>query len=386
VDRRRFGLTCAGFLLAARRASWAGPRPRRVVVAGAGIVGASIAYHLARRGAAVTLCEKERPAAGATEKSFAWINATFSKQPRAYFELNRLGMSRWRELDAELSGAPAVRWGGSVEWYPPGEDAEALRRDLRRHQEWGYDARLVEEPELRGLVPGLVPGPFATASFSGSEGWVDPVGAVLALLAAARRHGAEVLHPAEITGLDRADGRVRAARTTRGTVEADAVVLACGVDTPRIAALAGITVPLKDAPGVLAHARPGSRQLERVVLAPGAHVVQRPDGRLVTGSSFGGSPVMETGRGYGEQLLKEAARFLPGVATLELERVTLGWRVMPTDELPIVGFAAACPNLYLAAMHSGVTLGPLVGQLAATEILDGVSVDLLQPFRLARFA
>ena len=59
---------------------------------------------------------------------------------------------------------------------------------------------------------------------------------------------------------------------------------------------------------------------------------------------------------------------------------------MPKDEYPIVGFAAGCPNLYVAAMHSGVTLAPLVGQLAATEILDGATVDLLEPFRPSRFA
>jgi glycine/D-amino acid oxidase-like deaminating enzyme len=244
----------------------------------------------------------------------------------------------------------------------------------------------VDDAELRALVPGLVPGPAAAASFSAAEGWVDPVAAVEALLAAARRHGARVLHPAEVAGLDLAGGRVRGVKTTSGPLEADALVVACGVDTPRIAALAGIAVPLKDAPGVLAHTRPGSRQIDRVVLAPGAHVVQRPDGRVVTGSSFGGSPVTDAGRGYGEQLLKEAARFLPALASLELERVTLGWRVMPKDELPIVGFAAACPNLYLAVMHSGVTLAPLVGQLAAAEILDGVTVDVLQPFRLSRLA
>ena len=63
------------------------PRPRAgIVVVGAGIVGASIGYHLARRGAEVTICEKRRPAAGATWDSFAWINAA-GKRPRAYFEL-----------------------------------------------------------------------------------------------------------------------------------------------------------------------------------------------------------------------------------------------------------------------------------------------------------
>ena len=59
---------------------------------------------------------------------------------------------------------------------------------------------------------------------------------------------------------------------------------------------------------------------------------------------------------------------------------------MPEDELPILGFVADRPNLYVAAMHSGVTLAPLVGQHAATEILDGVPVEALAPFRLARFA
>jgi glycine/D-amino acid oxidase-like deaminating enzyme len=371
---------------AGRAALYAAEGPRKVVVAGGGIVGASIAYHLARRGASVTLCEKERPAAGATEKSFAWINATFSKQPRSYFELNRLGMARWQQLERELPGELPLQWGGSVEWYPGGDEADALRRDLRRHQEWGYGARLVDEAELRRLVPGLAPGPVAAASFSESEGWVDPVGAVHALLSRARQHGARVEHPCEVTALDLVQGRVRAVRTTAGVLEADALVLACGVDTPRTAALAGVAVPLKDAPGVLAHSRPQARCLERVVLAPGAHVVQRLDGRVVTGSSFGGSPITDASRAQGEQLLHEAARSLPPLAAARLDRVTLGWRVMPKDELPILGFVPACPNLYLAAMHSGITLAPLVGQLAAAEILDGVSVDLLEPYRLSRFS
>ena len=69
----------------------------RVVIAGAGIIGASIAYHLAKRGANVTVLEKQRPGAGATEKSFAWINS-FSKQPRSYYDLNLYGIAGWRRL------------------------------------------------------------------------------------------------------------------------------------------------------------------------------------------------------------------------------------------------------------------------------------------------
>ena len=68
-----------------------------------------------------------------------------------------------------------------------------------------------------------------------------------------------------------------------------------------------------------------------------------------------------------------------------MERVTLGYRVMPQDEYPILGFAQACPNLYVAATHSGVTLAPLIGELAAVEILDGVQVRFLEPYRPQRF-
>ena len=68
-----------------------------------------------------------------------------------------------------------------------------------------------------------------------------------------------------------------------------------------------------------------------------------------------------------------------------VESVTLGYRVLPVDGFPIVGFPERRPNLYIAAMHSGMTMCPIIGQLAAMEILDGVTVDLLASYRLSRF-
>ena len=88
----------------------------------------------------------------------------------------------------------------------------------------------------------------------------------------------------------------------------------------------------------------------------------------------------------GQRILREAARVLPGIRGVAVERVTVGHRVMPVDEYPVVGFCDACPNLYVAAMHSGVTLAPLIGQLAALEILDGARVSSLEPYRPSRFS
>ena len=359
---------------------------KKIVVAGGGIMGASIAYHLARRGARVTLLEKLRPGAGATGNSFAWLNATFSKQPRNYFDLNFLGIAGWHRLQSELHGALHIQWGGCLEWYPPGADADRLRAEVRNHHEWGYDTRLVAAPEFRHLLPGVVPGPLEAASFSAQEGALDPIHAVNVLLAAGKASGVRVLYPCEVTGLEVSAGHMRAVETTKGRFPADVFVLACGLDSAFLARKAGLEVPLRSTPGVLAHTAPMPRLLERVALAPGAHLKQTSDGRVVTGMEFGGALSSNKSLAHGREMLREAARFLPALKSAALQRVTLGWRVLPKDEFPIVGFDHRCPNLYLAAMHSGVTLAPIIGQFAATEILDGTSVKLLEPYRLARFS
>ena len=365
--------------------AWGATAP--IVVIGGGIVGASIAYHLVRRGARVTLCEKARPAAGTTRNSFAWINATYSKQPRAYFDLNVAGMAGWRQLDMEFGGALKVQWGGCVEWYPAGAEAEALRKDVARAEQWGYDAHLVDAAEMGRLVPSVLPGQVAAASFCEREGTVDPVHVTQAIVERAKQMGALLIYPCTVTNIVRSGKLVEGVETTTmGALEASAVVLAAGVETGRLAAMADVQVPLKDSPGVLAHTAPVAPVLYRVALGPKAHMKQNPDGRVVTGSDFGGTPITEASREIGERLLKNAVEYVPELAHAKLESVTLGWRVMPKDEYPILGFAESCPNLYIAATHSGVTLAPVIGQFAAAEILDGARVEMLAPYRPSRFA
>ena len=357
----------------------------RIVIAGGGIIGANLAYRLAKRGAAVTLLERTRPGSGATASSFAWINATYSKQPFAYFHLNRLGIEAWHQLDRELPGELPLRWGGSVEWYGDDRRAARLREEIKHHQAWGYPAHLIDAAALRALEPRIEPGAIAAVAHAEIEGTVDPVRVTEVLLVRAVREGARVIYPGEVTGLDERNGRLRAVRTTAGDVESDVLVVACGTDTPRVAAMAGVRVPLKESPGVLVHTPPQPRLLERVVLSPIAHMKQKPDGRIVTGAGFGGSPTTETSRESAERFLKTASQVLPAFAKAGVEKVTLGWRPLPQDEFPIVGFPATRRDVYITVMHSGVTLSPLVAHLAAIEILDGVDAEPLAPYRPARF-
>src|SRR5437773_6813853 len=145
MTRRTFlqlfaGVTVTGIPANAFQSS--SSRPSRVVIAGGGIIGANIAYQLAKRGAAVTLLEKTRPGAGATANSFAWINA--QKQPRDYFALSQIGIEAWRQLDRELSGQLPLLWGGSVRWASDAIGGSELVRSVRRYESWGYPIHVID--------------------------------------------------------------------------------------------------------------------------------------------------------------------------------------------------------------------------------------------------
>ncbi len=89
--------------------------------------------------------------------------------------------------------------------------------------------------------------------------------------------------------------------------------------------------------------------------------------------------------GDGAGLLAEAAQYLPALSGVGLDRLAIGQRSMPSDGLPVVGQASAASDVYLAVTHSGVTLAPALGRMAAAEILDGMEFDLLKGFRPSRF-
>lgn len=401
MKRRSFFKLFAGLTVGALpgfRYSMSGNK--RIAVAGGGIVGASIAYHLSVRGADVLLLEKKRPASGATGKSFAWLNAHFSKQPHHYHRLNRLGTLAYRHLERELGGALKVQWGGSLEWYADAAQAGRLRLQVKRHQEWGYPTRLISEEEFHKLEENIVSGPVMAAAYSEQEGSIDSVQATEVLLTKAQESGAQVEYPCEVTGLDIRWGHLRGLRTTKGDFEADVLVIACGVETPKIAAMGGIEVPLIHAPGLLAHSSPQPRLIGRVIVAPDAHMKQKLDGRFVASAgtappqddvhehlSAGPQDFQEQGirDDHAERILRESGKYLSQIEKADVEQLTMGWRPLPRDGFPVVGFTDGRPDLYLAVTHSGVTLAPLLGRLAALEILDNVRVSLLEPYRASRF-
>ncbi len=376
-------------------------RPQTVAVIGAGIMGASIAFRLARRGVHVVLIDKGQPGHGASSHSFAWINAG-AKEPVGYHNLNRRSLEMWSRFAAAIGddGDPAsvgLHWGGKISWESDPSAAEGLVARVRQLQSWGYPSRLVDADELRHLEPSLDIGPVAAAEYSPNEGQVEPQMVVDACLRRLREMGSQILANTEVTGFEQdAEGRVRSLTTGSGSREIDAVVIAAGTDTTRVAALAGVDVPQAESPGVVIRTNPLPPLLQNVpiVYAPPLgdgrreiHIRQCADGRLMIGEGDQESLAEDDSQAHAADLLNRARRYLPGIADATAVPVPVGWRPMPLDGYPVMGFASEAPNLYVALTHSGVTLAPALTQLAAQEICDGAPADaVLGPYRPQRFA
>ncbi len=351
----------------------------RVVVVGAGILGASIGYHLAQAAARVTIVDGHDAVGGATAASFAWINASHGN-PQPYFGFRLQAMAEWRMLNEALGRKLPLRWGGSIEWW---DEPEELRRAVAEQTAWGYPIRLIGRDEIAALEPAIATPP-AEAAFAALEGVVAPVAATEILLEAAQALGASLRRgvPLEMT----TDGGRVGLRLGGTRLEAERIVLAAGADCGPLLAGLGVDLPMANAPGLLVHTKPAPSLIQHLVLSPGAHVKQDVDGRLVVGETFGGGPVPDDHAAEAEKLLQRVRACLQGAEALEVERVTVGVRPIPRDGLPIIGAVAGLEGLFLAVMHSGITLAPLVGRLTAVEVLGGGPVEILAPYRLARFA
>jgi glycine/D-amino acid oxidase-like deaminating enzyme len=147
----------------------------RVIVIGAGVVGASVAYRLAQGGAAVSVLERDRVGGGTSGSSFAWTNAN-NKTPRAYHDLNVAGMRAHAALRDEFGETPWWHGGGGIEWEDAAGQA-AHREKIERLRAWGYRAEWITPHDLEALEPDLdrrVVGDAPTAYFP-DEGWLDPV-------------------------------------------------------------------------------------------------------------------------------------------------------------------------------------------------------------------
>lgn len=363
----------------------------KVIVIGAGVMGASAAFRLAQAGADVTVLEAGRVGGGTSGISFAWTNS-HNKPPRAYHDLNVAGMRAHAGLCEEFGGTPWWHGGGSVEWEPP-EGRAAQAENVERLRSWGYAAEWITPRDLGELEPDIDPvivGDAPIAYFP-EEGWLDPVPYAHAMLSAARRHRARLICGARVVELVLAGDRVSGVRTADGARhEADVVVNCAGrwVNDPVLDA--GLHLPLAPTVGLLVFTPPVATSLSRVARTPIVHA--RPDGagRLMLISNTAESmlsidtkpsPEMPEAR----DLAARARRLLPSIGEVAPEAARIAIRPIPGDHLSAIGPMPRVRGYYLAITHSGVTLSPFLGAAIADEVVRGRERAELVAFRPGRF-
>jgi len=356
--------------------------PNRIIVVGAGIIGASIAFHLAERGAKVSILDQAGPAAGASGTSFGWVNAIAAKTPE-YYQLRRASIDRLRALSDRLGLEDVLNWNGCLWWEHEGQE---LSDRAARLAGFGHDATIIDAVRFAGLEPNIAAPPPASI-FGPTAAGADAEGLTRALLQAAAELGAKLITGCKVTGLKQAGGRVTGVETSFGDMQADHVVLATGAASAEVAGTLGIAVPMDNKPGILLHTTKLPPLLTRVINSPDVHTHQLSDGSLIVGEIYsGGVKSGVDAPTFAEQMMARLTKRLPGAKAAKVARIKIGMRPVPADGLPIVGPVTAPDNLYIATTHSGVTLAALIGDIAAQEILGAPPNEMLRPFRLNRFA
>lgn len=354
--------------------------PEPVAVIGTGILGACAGWNLSRLGEQVIFIDAGQPGEGVTNWSFSWVNASNKTVRRSYFDLNVAGMAAYRDLAGAIG--PGSWWhpSGHLRWAddpaPLLETADLLARwDYRVELRTGAEVRRHLEPAL--AIPDEVP-----VAFYPDEAWVHGRRLVSRLV---REAGAEHRFGTAVLGID-ADWSGWTVSLSDGTrLHVAAVVNAAGPAASHIARLISRHLPMRREPGVVTRVSCAQVPVRRAMHAP--HIEIRPDGNdsVVLHSReidalIGEDPAALAGR------LQEAARYVvPDLSDSRIAQTRVVERPIPIDGFPSVGAVPSAPGYYEAVSHSGITLGPVIGRLLASEIVTGERSELLADFRPERF-
>jgi len=362
------------------------------VVIGAGVIGLSVATELGRRGVNVTVVEQGTPGAGTSAASYGWVNAN-NKEPCAYHELNHAGLEAHRKL-AQTTGGTWLQAGGHLEVATDPAHQEELARRLSRLCDLGYEAELITHAQARELIPDLITGPDAgPIAYFPREAYCFPQLYLAHLLSTAADLGVKVISGNAVQTIDVAGGRPVLGLADGTVLSCNHVVSCVGRWTQSLLKQADVTLPMTEfehagdaTVGYLAVTNPLPVSLARLLTTSQLNI--RPDGggRLMLqalGLDATADPrdIPATDAPVAKELLGRLNKALSNTSAAAVVELRVGRRAIPADGLTVAGPLPSAPWLYVLATHSGITLAPLLGDLAAKEIHGASAQSLLAPFR-----
>jgi glycine/D-amino acid oxidase-like deaminating enzyme len=362
----------------------------RIVVIGAGVIGCSLAWRLAEAGQQVTIVERASLASGATGSTFAWLNAN-QKTPEDYYELNLAGMRAHRRLRDDI-GAPWLHETGNLMWHTPdqAERSAEIEERVARLQRWGYAAEWIGRDDVHRLEPNLTVEPEVEhVAWFPDEAWVDGPALARKLCALAEQHGATNRFASEVVAIERGGGQVSGVRLADGTrIPADVVVNCAGPAAAKVARLVGRELPMEARPGLIIRLANADGLIQRTMHAPRIHMRPDADGLVMIHKGDADEALVrgEPAGPWISQYIDWAVSYVPGFREARIAAWSVGVRPIPEDGRSSAGLLPSIPGYAEVVTHSGITLGPLLGELVARQIVAGETDPLLAPFSPERFA
>ncbi len=352
-------------------------RRTEVAIIGGGVMGSSIAYHLARRGVAVTLLERGDIPSAASAASAGGVR----QQGRDLREMSLAvaSIARWENLEEELGADVHYRREGHVTVTEHPQDVPDFHPWMDAQRELGLVIDLVEGDDLRELIPGIAPQVVAGV-YSPSDGHANPILTTQAFADAAARFGASIRPHTAVLEIQHQGGQVSGVLTDDGPLACDLVVLAAGAWSMGLTEPLGVTLPaVARAPQMIA-TTPLPGLLHQVIGARGRalSLKQVPSGNYVIGGGWPGTVYLDRRIAipwYGSVRgsLTDSSAIFPDLLRARVERVWVGIEAQTVDEVPILGGLPGIENLSIATGFSGhgFALSPIIGQVMSELIVDG---------------
>jgi sarcosine oxidase subunit beta len=379
------------------------PQTADAVIIGAGVIGASIAFHLTRHGIKPLLVEKSDPAAGSSGACDGLVFLQ-SKKPGLHLKLALESRKRFDRLVDQLGSGIEFRNPGGMCLIESEAELAALRIFVEEQRTSGLDVELIDGDEARRREPCLSRKVIA-ATFSAMDSQVNPYALTFSFLRAAESAGARILTGVEVKGIEVVSGKAAGVFASNRRISSPVVVNAAGAMAAEVGRLAGLEIPIKPRRGqivVTASIAPLIRhclisaQYVAAKFKPelaatggmGFSLEQADSGNILIGSTreFVGFDRRTTFEGI-RTIASRIAPVIPALTHVPVIRTFGGLRPYTPDGLPILGKVAGLEGFIMAAGHEGdgIALSPITGELIADLIATGRTQFPLEDFRLERF-
>jgi glycine/D-amino acid oxidase-like deaminating enzyme len=359
-----------------------------VAVVGGGMIGAALAYGLARQGLKTVMLDEGDTAFRAARGNFGliWVQGKGVDAP-AYAEWTRASADLWPEFAAELEAITAVTLGyarpGGVELCLSQAEWDARATELARlHAQTGrrFQYEMLDRRALGAYLPDLGAAVLG-GSFSPLDGHVDPLALLRALHAAFLKHGGEHRPGWRVAAVsyERPGFMLRSGEETLG---AERVVLAAGLGNRALAPQLGLSAPITPVRGQILV----TERLAPFLHLPTALARQSVEGTCLLGDSHEAVGLNEaTTPGVMGAIARHAVASFPCLGTARVVRAWGALRIMTADGLPIYEQSETCPGALLATGHSGVTLAAGHALALAPWLAESRLPPEMAPFRSSRF-